>query len=306
MKISVIGAGNVGSTTALRLAQEGLGSILLVDIVKGLANGKALDMEDARPLLKMNYSIEGTDDFSRIKDSDIVVTTAGLPRKPGMTREELLIKNAGILKEVSLKVKEFAPIAVYIIVTNPLDIMTNYALKITGFNPKKVLGMGVSLDAARFANLISREFNVPVTDVEAVVIGSHGEGMLPLPRFSSIKGVSLEEFADDFKAKELVTKTVNRGAEIVGLLGSGSAYYAPSAAIVAIVKAVAKDEKRVIGACAKLNGEYGIKDTCIGVPCRIGKSGVESVVELELSSDELKSLAIAAENIRKSTEQLTG
>jgi len=306
MKISVIGAGNVGSTTALRLAQDGLGSILLVDIVKGLACGKAMDMEDARSLLKLNYSVEGTDDFSKIKDSDIVVTTAGLPRKPGMTREELLAKNAAILKDVSLKVREFAPKAVYIIVTNPLDVMTDYALKVTGFNPKKILGMGVSLDAARFANLISKELNVPVTDIEAAVIGSHGEGMLPLPRFSTIKGVALDKFADENKVKELTVKTVNRGAEIVGLLGSGSAYYAPSAAIAALVKSVAKDEKRIIGVCARLFGEYGIKDTCIGVPCRIGKAGIEEIVELQLSKEELKLLAVSAENIRKLTQQLPG
>jgi len=306
MKISVIGAGNVGSTTALRLAQEGLGEILLVDILKGLACGKALDLEDARPLLKLNYSVEGTEDFSRIKDSDIVVTTAGLPRKPGMTREELLAKNAAILKDVSLKVREFAPKAVYIIVTNPLDVMTDYALKVTGFNPKKILGMGVSLDAARFANLISKELNVPVTDIEAAVIGSHGEGMLPLPRFSSVKGVALDKFTDAAKIKNLIARTLNRGAEIVALLGSGSAYYAPSAAITELVKAVAKDEKRILGVCAQLNGEYGIRDTCIGVPCRIGKGGIEGIVELQLNPEELKALAGSAETVRKLAQQLSG
>jgi len=306
MKISVIGAGNVGSTTALRLAQEGLGEILLVDILKGLACGKALDLEDARPLLKLNYSVEGTEDFSRIKDSDIVVTTAGLPRKPGMTREELLAKNAAILKDVSLKVREFAPKAVYIIVTNPLDVMTDYALKVTGFNPKKILGMGVSLDAARFANLISKELNVPVTDIEAAVIGSHGEGMLPLPRFSSVKGVALDKFTDAAKIKNLIARTLNRGAEIVALLGSGSAYYAPSAAITELVKAVAKDEKRILGVCAQLNGEYGIRDTCIGVPCRIGKGGIEGIVELQLNPEELKALIGSAETVRKLAQQLSG
>jgi malate dehydrogenase len=306
MKISVIGAGNVGSTTALRLIQDNLGEVCLVDIVKGLACGKALDMEDARSLLKLNYAIEGTEDFAKIMGSDIVVTTAGLPRKPGMTREELSAKNAAILKDVSLKVKEFAPKAVYIIVTNPLDVMTNYALKLTGFNPKKVLGMGVSLDAARFANLISKELNVPVTDIEAAVIGSHGEGMLPLPRFTSIKGISLDEFADENKVKELMIKTVKRGAEIVAMLGSGSAYYAPSAAIAALVRAIAKDEKRIIGICAKLNGEYGIRDTCIGVPCRIGRDGIEGIVELQLNPHERQALSDSAEIVRKLTQQIPG
>jgi malate dehydrogenase len=306
MKISVIGAGNVGSTTALRLAQEGLGEILLVDIVKGLACGKSLDMEDARLLLKLNYSIRGTEDFSEIRDSDIIVTTAGLPRRPGMTREELLLKNAEILKNVSLKVKEYAPKAVYIVVTNPLDVMTNYALKVTGFNPKKILGMGVSLDSARFANLISKELNVPVTDIEAVVIGSHGEGMLPLPRFSSIKGAPLGQFVDDAKIKDLVLKTVNRGAEIVGMLGSGSAYYAPSAAIATLVRGVVRDEKSIIGVCAKLNGEYGIRGTCIGVPCRIGRDGIEGIVELQLNPRELEALVSSAEIVQRLTQQLPG
>jgi malate dehydrogenase len=265
-----------------------------------------MDMEDARSLLKLNYAIEGTEDFAKIMGSDIVVTTAGLPRKPGMTREELSAKNAAILKDVSLKVKEFAPKAVYIIVTNPLDVMTNYALKLTGFNPKKVLGMGVSLDAARFANLISKELNVPVTDIEAAVIGSHGEGMLPLPRFTSIKGISLDEFADENKVKELMIKTVKRGAEIVAMLGSGSAYYAPSAAIAALVRAIAKDEKRIIGICAKLNGEYGIRDTCIGVPCRIGRDGIEGIVELQLNPHERQALSDSAEIVRKLTQQIPG
>ena len=304
MKISIIGAGNVGSTTAMRLAQEGLGEIILIDVIKGLAQGKALDLEDARPLLKHNYQIEGSDDISKIKGSDIIVITAGFARKPGMTREELLQKNSAILKDICANIKNLSPKAILIVVTNPLDLMVNFVLKITGFKPQKVLGMGVSLDAARLSNLISKELNIPVTDIEAVVIGSHGEGMLPLPRFSKVKGVSLDEFIADNKIDGLVDKTVNRGAEIVSLLGSGSAYFAPSAAVCAMVRAIAKDEKRVIGACAYLNGEYGIKDICIGVPCRLGKEGVEQIVELELNKKELELLKISAESIRRLTKQL--
>lgn len=304
MKISVIGAGNVGSTTAMRLAQEGLGEITLIDVAKGLAQGKAFDLEDARPILKTNYQIEGSDDISKIKDSDIIVITAGLARKPGMTREELLQKNSAILKDICASIKNLSAQAILVVVTNPLDLMTNFVLKITGFKPKKVIGMGVSLDAARFANIIAKELNIPVTDIEATVIGSHGEAMIPLVRFTKIKGVCLDEFADEKKLEALSAKTVNRGAEIVGLLGSGSAYYAPSAAITVIVKAIAKDEKRTIGACVYLNGEYGIKDICVGVPCRLGKEGAEKIVELELNKEELELLKKSAESIRQLTKQL--
>lgn len=304
MKISVIGAGNVGSTTAMRLAQEGLGEITLIDVVEGLAQGKAFDLEDARPILKHNYQIEGSDDISKIKDSDIIVITAGLARKPGMNREELLQKNSAILKNICANIKKLSPQAVLIVVTNPLDLMTNFVLRITGFKPQKVIGMGVSLDAARFANIIAKELNIPVTDIEATVVGSHGEAMIPLIRFTKIKGVCIDEFADENKLEALSAKTVSRGAEIVGLLGSGSAYYAPSAAITAIVKAIAKDEKRTIGACVYLNGEYGIKDICVGVPCRMGKEGAEKIVELELNKEELELLKKSAESIRQLTKQL--
>jgi malate dehydrogenase len=306
MKISIIGAGNVGALTAMRLAQEGLGDILLVDIVKGLAQGKTLDLEDARPLLKYDYHIEGTDDINQIKNSDIIVVTAGLTRKPGMGREELLDKNARILKEICLNIKKLAPQSIVIVVTNPLDLMTYFALKITGFNPAKVFGMGVNLDSARFTNLLSQGLNIPHTDIEACVIGSHGEGMIPLPRFTNIKGVRLDEFLDDKKIEALIDKTLGRGLEIVSLLGSGSAYFAPSAAIMQIVRAIAKDEKRTLGVCAYLNGEYGIKDVCIGLPCRLGRSGIEKIIELDLNKEEKEKLAEATEHIRTLIKQLPG
>jgi len=304
MKISVIGAGNVGSLAAMRIAQDGLGDVLLIDIVKGLAHGKALDLEDARPLLKYNYNLKGSDDISQIKDSDIVVVTAGLARKPGMSREELLAKNALILKDVCLKIKELAKKAIVIIVTNPLDIMTFYALKITGFKPNKLFGMGISLDTARFNNLIACEFNLPVTDIDALVIGAHGEGMLPLPAFAKVKGVALDEFLSDEQVSSLVARTINRGAEIVANLGSGSAFFAPSAAIAAIVKAIVKDEKRTIGVCSYLNGQYGIKDSCIGVPCRLGKDGIEQIIELDLSGEEKAKLTNSALLVAESAAKL--
>jgi len=304
MKISVIGAGNVGATTALRLIQEGFSEIELVDIAKGMACGKAMDIQDSRSTLGLNFSINGSEEIKRIKGSDIVIVTAGLARKPGMSREELLGKNAAILKDVCLNIKELAPLSVLIVVTNPLDLMTYYALKITGFKPSRVLGMGVSLDAARFANLIAGELNLPVTDIEPCVIGPHGEGMLPLARFTKVKGVALDEFIDDKKVEALVSRTVGRGLEIVSLLASGSAYFAPSAAIAGIARVIAKDEKRVIGVSAYLNGEYGIKDLCIGAPCRLGKEGIEQIIELQLSQEEKEKLFSSAESLKKLIAQL--
>jgi len=304
MKISIIGAGNVGSLAAMRIAADGLGDVVLIDVVKGLALGKALDLEDARPLLKSNYSIQGSDDIAQVKDSDIVVVTAGLARKPGMTREELLAKNAQILKDVCLKIKELAKNAIVIIVTNPLDIMTFYALKITDFKPSKLFGMGISLDTARFINLISQELRLPATDIEAQVVGAHGEGMLPLSSFTKVKGVSLDEFISDEKIELLISRTINRGAQIVANLGTGSAFFAPSAAIASIVKTIVKDEKRTMGLCSYLNGQYGIKDSCIGVPCRIGKNGIEQIIELNLSANQLTQLAKSAMAVAQTTAQL--
>jgi len=305
MKISIIGAGSVGGLTAMRLAQTGLGDIALIDIAKGLARGKVLDMEDAQGLLKSNYAMQGAEDLSQIRGCDIIVVTAGLARKPGMTREDLLNKNALILKDIGLSIKKLAPQSIVIVVTNPLDLMTLFMLKETGFTPNKVFGMGITLDAARFANLISQELNASVSDIIACVIGSHGEGMLPIPRLTTVKGIGLDELMDDKKIGSLVERTISRGKEIVELLGSGSAYFAPSAAIAEIVKAVAKDEKRTLGVSAYLNGEYGIKDMCIGVPCRLGKNGIEQIVQLDLNGPEKEAFQKSAAAIKQQFGNLT-
>jgi len=221
-----------------------------------------------------------------------------------MAREELLSKNSRILKDICLNIKKLAKDSIVIVVTNPLDLMTYLVLKETGFKPQKVFGMGVSLDAARFANVISKELNIPCTEIDACVIGSHGEGMLPLSRFTNVKGVSLDEFVDDKKKEALIRNTINRGAQIVSLLGSGSAYYAPSAAIAALVKIIVKDEKRTMGVCAYLDGEYGLKDICIGVPCRLGKSGIEKIIELDLDKKEKDSFNKTAQSLCQSIKQL--
>lgn len=299
MKISIIGAGNVGGLTAMRLAQDGLDEILLIDVIKGLAQGKSLDLEDACPILKYSYKIEGTDDINKMEDSDIIIITAGLVRKPGMSREDLLLKNAQILKDICLNIKKLAPRSIVIVVTNPLDLMTYLALKITGFRSNKIFGMGITLDAARFTSLISKELKIPHTEIEATVIGSHGEGMLPLPRFTNVKGIALDEFIDEQKVQDLVSKTIQRGAQILSLLNSGSAYFAPSACVTQIVKAIVKDEKRILGVSTYLNGEYGIKDICIGVPCRLGKEGIEQIIELDLNEQEKDALIKSSAALKK-------
>ncbi len=304
MKISVIGAGNVGSLAAMHIAQECLGEVVLIDIVKGIASGKALDLEDARHILKADYNVKGNDNIDEINGSDIVVVTAGLARKPGMTREDLLKKNTDILGAICAKIKELAGDSIVIVVTNPLDVMTYFVLKSTGFDKKKVFGMGLTLDASRFSNLISKKLNVAVTEIKAVVIGSHGETMLPLPRLSFVKGKSLDKLLDSSKLLELVEMTKKRGQEIVSLLGTGSAFFAPSVAITELVKAVVNDTKEVLGVSALLDGQYNVKDICIGVPCRIGNKGIEEIVQLELNHKEKEEFVKSAESIRSLTKLL--
>jgi malate dehydrogenase len=298
-KITIIGAGNVGGLTAMRIAQENLGEVCLIDVVPGMAQGKSYDLADCRQILNVAYQIEGTEDIDRVKDSQVVVITAGLARKPGMTREDLLTKNSQIIKAICEKIKALAPDSIVIIVTNPLDAMTYYAGKILGFDPRRVFGMGLTLDGSRFANLISRELNVPVTRIQPVVVGSHGEAMLPLPRLTMVGSFPLTEvIKDPSKIAKLVKGTVERGKEIVTLLGSGSAYFAPSAAIAQLVSAIIKDKRMPFGVSAQLNGEYGLKDICCGVPCVIGEQGIIKIVELDLNSQEKKDFAESVEAIR--------
>jgi len=299
MKISIIGAGNVGSTIALRLLEAELGEVILVDIAKGLALAKALDLQDSQYIQKKNFRIWACEDIACIKDSDIVVVSAGIARRPGMTREELLNTNGLILKELCLKINELAQQAIVIIVTNPLDLMTLLAFKLIGFPRSRIFGMGISLDASRLANLIAKEVGVPIQDVEAYVIGSHGEGMLPILRLCRVKNKKLEGLLDEDKKRQLVQMTINRGAQIVNLLGNGSAYFAPSAAVASLVEAVVKDEKRIIGVSAYLNGEYGLSDVCLGVMARIGRGGIEEIVDLGLNQSELQTLAQTAKRLKE-------
>ncbi len=297
-KIAIIGSGNVGSQAALFLIMGGASDILLLDTVNGLAKGKAMDLEDCAAVLKRDCSVEGSDDFSLLAGRQIVVITAGLARKPGMTRDDLLSRNSEIIKDVSLKIKKHCVNPIVIVVTNPVDIMAHLVSKITGYDTKMVFGMGISLDAARFANLIRYKLSAPVAKIDPVVLGSHGQTMAPSPHLTLVCGNPLDKSLDSQAVAKLTQETVERGASIVAHLGQGSAFFAPGAAIAGIVQAIVNDEKKVIGVCAYCNGEYGINGLYIGVPAKIGKGGVEKIVELELSADEKAAFLKSAESIR--------
>ena len=299
MKISIIGAGNVGGLTAMHLCSSGFSDIVLIDAVSNLAHAKALDSSDAQFIFKHNYRIQGTDDINQIADSEIIVLTAGMPRKPGMSREQLIQNNSQIIKGICQDIQRLSPKSIIIVVTNPLDIMTYLVIKQTGLPARRVLGMGLTLDRARLANLIAEVLNVAVTEIEPCVIGSHGAGMLPLSRYTKVKGMPLDNYLQPEEIKDLFRKTVQRGAEIVSFLGSGSAYFAPSAAIYELVRAIARDESCVMPVSVYLCGEYGLKNLCIGLPCCLGREGIEKIIELELNAEEKKALLKSAEAIKK-------
>ena len=285
-KVAIIGSGNVGSLTAMRVLEANLADVIMVDITKEMPEAKSFDLEDAAWILKHSRKICATGDFDQIEDADIVVITAGFPRKPGMTREDLVEKNGKIIKEISEKIKESNSDAIIIVVTNPVDIMTYIVKKTTGIDSKKIIGMGVSLDASRFANLIKKEVNCTMSEIESLVIGSHGKAMIPMPRFSYAKGKPLDQLLPKEKIDTLVERTRQRGAEIVARLKSGSAFFAPSAAIFEIIKAIFLNERRTIGISAYLEGQYGLNDICIGVPALIGKAGIEEIIKLDLNPTE--------------------
>ncbi len=296
-KITIIGAGAVGATAAQRIAEKELGDVVLTDIVEGLPQGKALDLMEAAPLFGYDSKITGTNDYKDIEGSDVVVITAGIARKPGMTREDLLKINTKIIREVSQNIAKYAPESIIITVTNPLDIMTYVTMKTTGFEPARVFGMSGVLDAGRFASFIAMELGCSVRDISAMVLGGHGDTMVPLPRFTTVSGVPITELIPEDTIRRLVERTVNGGAEIVNLLKTGSAFYAPSAAVANMVEAVIKDTKRILSVCAYLDGEYGRKDIYLGIPVKLGRRGVEEVIELKLTEDEKKALDRSAEAV---------
>lgn len=303
-KISVIGAGQVGATVAQRIVEENLADVVLSDIIEGIPQGKALDLMEASPLKGHEATVVGTNDYTQINGSDVVVVTAGVARKPGMTRMDLLKINAGIVKDVSEKIRTYAPESILIIVTNPLDVMTSLAYQVTQFPKHRVMGMAGVLDSARFRYFIAKKLNVSGKEVEAMVLGGHGDEMVPLPRFSTVKGRSITELLKKEELDALVTRTRNGGAEIVSLLKQGSAYYAPGASVFEMVRAILRDEKKILPCAAYLEGQYGLSNVFCGVPCRLGRKGILEIVELALSDEEKKALSQSASRVREGVQEL--
>lgn len=303
-KVAIIGAGNVGGTTAARIAESGLAQVVLLDVVENIALAKAFDMEDARYSLGSLTRLEGSGDMSLMSGSDIVVVTAGLPRKPGMTREDLLAKNARIMTDVCAEIVRHAKDALIIVVSNPLDVLTYLAFKRCGFDRKRVFGMGASLDSSRFANLVSKKVFIDTQFIRALVVGCHGESMVPLPSQTLVRGKALTDLLKKDEVEELVEATKQRGAQIVSLYGSGSAYYAPSAAVYEIVKTIIAGPAKEIPVSVVLSGEYGLKDLAIGVLAKIGPGGMEEIIELKLTAAEKKLFEQSARSIKESIKSL--
>jgi malate dehydrogenase len=298
MKMTVVGSGFVGQTAAMRLLEKGLGQVVLIDIIEDKPQGLALDLKEAAPVVGYEPSITGTNDYADTAGSDVVVVTAGFPRQPGMSRMDLLGKNAAIMRDVIGKVAPVSPDAIVIVVSNPLDEMTYLAAEASGFPKERVFGMAGVLDSARLRYFIAEELGVSTSDVKAMTLGSHGDAMVALPRHATVDGRPLPELVDESTLERLFQRTRDGGAEIVALLKTGSAYYAPSASVVAMVRAVVEDTKEVLPVCAWTNGQYGIDDVYVGVPARLGRKGVEEIVELDLNEEELGRLREAAEQIR--------
>jgi len=297
-KISVIGAGFVGSTCAHWAAAKELGDVVLLDVNEGAAKGKALDLYCASPVEMFDSRVLGTSDYRDTAGSDVVIVTAGIPRKPGMSRDDLLSTNSKIMKEVCRGIKEFSPESVVIVVSNPLDAMAWVAKEHLGFPRERVIGMAGVLDSARFKTFISEELNVSVKDIQAFVLGGHGDTMVPMPRHCSVGGVPLTEILSKEKIDALVSRTRNGGAEIVALLKTGSAYYAPAASAVQMAEAIIRDQKRILPCAALLDGEYGVKGLFVGVLCQLGGKGMERVIELKLNDEEKKGLENSIQAVR--------
>ena len=298
-KVTIIGAGNVGATVAQRLAERELCDVVLIDLIDGIPQGKALDLTEAAPIERHDACLTGSTDYSASAGSGIVIITAGIPRKPGMSRDELLDTNRRIVKEVTEKAVHLSPDAILIIVSNPLDAMCHVAYEVSGFPRNRVVGMAGVLDAARFSAFIAKELNVSVDNVHAFVLGGHGDSMVPLTRYTTVAGIPVTELIPKERLDAIVQRTRDGGAEIVGLLKTGSAYYAPASATVAMAEAILKDKKKILPCAAYLKGEYGIEDLFIGVPVKPGKGGVEEVISISLTPEEQSALERSAAAVRE-------
>jgi malate dehydrogenase len=302
--VTVIGAGNVGASVAQRVAEAGLADVVLVDIVEGLPQGKALDLAEAAPVVGHDMGITGTNDYADTAGSDIIVVTSGLARQPGMSRDDLMAKNAGIVRSVVQQAAAQSPGAILIVVTNPLDAMCHVALEASAFSPERVIGMAGVLDSARFRTFIAQELGVSVTSTHAFVLGGHGDTMVPLPRYSTAGGVPITELMPPERIEALVDRTRNGGAEIVALLKTGSAFYAPAASVTQMVDSILNDRRAVLPCAAYLQGEYGIDGLFVGVPVKLGRRGIEEIVEIELTADERQAFDRSAGAVRELVETL--
>lgn len=301
-KITVVGAGNVGATAAQRIIEKGLADVALVDIIEGVPQGKALDLTQASAIEKHDCKIIGANGYEETADSDVVIITAGIPRKPGMSRDDLISTNAGIMKNVTEQIAKYSPECVIIVVSNPLDAMCHVAYEASGFPKNRVIGMAGVLDSARFRAFIAMELNVSIENTHAFVLGGHGDTMVPLPRFSTVSGIPITELLPKERIDALCERTANGGAEIVGLLKTGSAFYAPASSAVEMAKSIIQDKKQILPCAAYLEGEYGYSDLFIGVPVKLGKGGVEEIIEIKLNPDEKEKLdksAAAVEELKK-------
>ena len=300
-KVTVVGAGNVGATAAQRLAEKALCDVVLVDIVEGVPQGKALDLMEAAPVEKHDCKVVGTNGYEATEGSDIVIITAGIPRKPGMSRDDLISTNAGIVKSVTEQIAKYSPNAVLIIVSNPLDAMCHVAYEASGFPKNRVMGMAGVLDSARFRTFIGMELDVSVENIHAFVLGGHGDTMVPLPRYSTVAGIPITELMPQDRIEALVDRTANGGVEIVALLKTGSAFYAPASSAVEMAESILKDRKKILPCAVLLDGEYGYRDLFIGVPVKLGANGVEDIIEIQLTDDEKAALdksAAAVEELK--------
>lgn len=304
MKIGIIGAGNVGGTLAMRVLERELGEVILLDVVKGVAQGKALDLNEAAPIMGYTPRIIGTDDYEYLRDADIVAITAGFPRTPGMSREELSIKNLDIVYESVNKIREVSPEAVIIVVTNPLDLMTYATYKVSGFPRERVIGMGGVLDGTRLSYFISDKLNVSAKDVNSMVIGAHNDSMVIVPGFTTISGIPLRHLLREDDIRALIERTRKGGAEIVNLLKKGSSFYASSAGILRIIESIAHDSRDILPCSFFLKGEYGIEGVCIGVPVKIGWGGVREVVEVKLTHEEYNAFRHSATMLQEKIKDI--
>mgnify|MGYP005812802919 CR=1 FL=1 len=298
-KVTIVGSGNVGATAAHWIASKELADVVLIDIVEGVPQGKGLDLLEAMPIEKRDSHVKGTNDYADTANSDIVVITAGIPRKPGMSRDDLLKTNHKIMQDVVSKVVQYSPNCIIIVVSNPLDAMAQAAYKLSGFSRNRVIGMAGVLDSSRFRSFIAEELKVSVENVTAFVLGGHGDTMVPLPRYSTVAGIPITELMDQATIDRLVKRTRDGGIEIVNYLKTGSAYYAPSSAATEMVEAILKDKKKIVPCAAYLDGEYGIKGLFVGVPVKLGSNGIEQIIQIKLTPEEQAGLQKSADSVKE-------